>query len=169
MPQDRTGLARRRDPSSVPTIGLRCAGTVIRLLLVLAPATLSAAFDPTPERQDEIVAAGIRRALPGAVGILAEVCAEPTFCSWRHDLLGRKTRDILIPIDTIHALAKKVGLTPKPQSPFMEAWNGATHASIEGRYREALSYADDAEKIVPGLIEVERLRIRFRDRLQEKS
>jgi serine protease Do len=76
--------------------------------------------------------------------------------------------NFLIPIDSIQTLAKAIGLTPKPESPFMEAWNKAMDAAIEGQYREALTHADAADKIVPGLIYVEHVRARLRNRLHEK-
>jgi serine protease Do len=76
--------------------------------------------------------------------------------------------NFLIPIDSIHALAKAIGLTPTPESTFTQAWNEAVDAIIEGRYREALGYVGAADRIVPGLIDVERVRTRLRDRLEEK-
>jgi serine protease Do len=76
--------------------------------------------------------------------------------------------NFLIPIDSIHALASSIGLTPKPESAFTQAWDRALDALIDGRYREALGYMDEADRIVPGLVDVERARTRLRDRLGEK-
>ncbi|HTX54629.1 MAG TPA: serine protease [Candidatus Baltobacteraceae bacterium] len=76
--------------------------------------------------------------------------------------------NFLIPIDTIQALAKGIGLTPAAESPFMEVWNKAIDSIIEGRYREALGYVDDAIKIIPGLIDTERVQARLRERLQAR-
>jgi len=77
--------------------------------------------------------------------------------------------NFLIPIDTIQALAKEIGLAPTPESSFMAAWNKANEAAIDGHYREALGYADEADKILPGLIDVERMRARLSYWLQGKS
>jgi hypothetical protein len=74
--------------------------------------------------------------------------------------------NFLIPVDTIHALAKEIGLTPLAESPFNQIWNQALEAVIEGRFREALTHTDAADKLVPGLIDVERLRTRLRDRIR---
>ena len=76
--------------------------------------------------------------------------------------------NFLIPIDTIHALAKEIGLTPVAKSPFTQAWNQAFDAITEGRFREALTYVDAADKLVPDLIDVESLRTRLRDRIREQ-
>lgn len=76
--------------------------------------------------------------------------------------------NFLIPIDTIQAMAREIGLTPLAESPFNTEWNQAMDAAIEGRYREALGHADAADKIVPGLIDVERFRTRLRDRMEGK-
>ncbi len=64
--------------------------------------------------------------------------------------------NFLIPADSIHAPANAIGLTPKLESTFTQAWNQAVEAVIDGRYREALGYVDAADQIVPGLIHVER-------------
>ena len=74
--------------------------------------------------------------------------------------------NFLIPVDTIQALAKGIGLTPQPESPFMREWDQALEAVIAGRYLEALDHMDAADKIVPGLIDVQRARDRLCRRLQ---
>jgi serine protease Do len=76
--------------------------------------------------------------------------------------------NFLIPIDTIQTLAKEIGLTPIPESPFMSVWNKAIDSITEGRYQEALGYVEDGAKLVPGLIDVDRVRARLRDRLQTR-
>ena len=76
--------------------------------------------------------------------------------------------NFLIPIDSIHALAKQVGLTPSTDSSFTRAWDQAVDAFIAGREREALAHAEAADKIVPGLIDVRRGIVRIRARLGEK-
>jgi S1-C subfamily serine protease len=76
--------------------------------------------------------------------------------------------NFLIPIDSIHALAKQVGLTPSTDSPFTRAWDQAIDAAIEGRYAEAVAHAEEADKIVPGLIDVRRAIVRIRELRPEK-
>lgn len=75
--------------------------------------------------------------------------------------------NFLIPVDTIHELATRIGLTPKSDSPFMREWEQAVSTMIDGRYREALSHLDTADRIVPGLIDLDRTRARLQDRLKE--
>ena len=74
--------------------------------------------------------------------------------------------NFLIPIDSIHALAKRVGLVPSTDSPFTREWDQAVGAFIDGNYQEALTHAEAADKIVPGLVDVRRAIIRTRARMQ---
>lgn len=74
--------------------------------------------------------------------------------------------NFLIPIDTVQAMAQQIGLTPSTDSPFTRAWDQAMEAIIEGRYGDALPHAEAADKIVPGLIDVERVIRRLRHFLQ---
>ena len=76
--------------------------------------------------------------------------------------------NFLIPIDSIHAMAKQVGLTPSTDSAFTRAWDQAIDAVIEGRYAEAVAHAEEADTIVPGLIDVRRAIVRIRERQAEK-
>ena len=76
--------------------------------------------------------------------------------------------NFLIPIDTIHAMAQEIGLTPLADSPFTQAWNQAMDAAAAGRYREALIHAEAADTIRPGLIDVRRVITRLRAGLQGK-
>ncbi len=76
--------------------------------------------------------------------------------------------NFLIPVDSTHKLAKQIGLTPTTDSPFTREWDQAVEAFIQGDFRQALSRLDAADRIVPGLIDLERARARLQDRLQEK-
>jgi len=76
--------------------------------------------------------------------------------------------NFLIPIDSIHAMAKQVGVTPSTDSPFTRAWDQTVHAFVEGRYAEALAHAEEADKIVPGLIDVRRTIVRVRQLMDAK-
>ena len=75
--------------------------------------------------------------------------------------------NFLIPVDTIQAMARQIGLTPKADSPFMTEWDQALNDGVAGHLREALEHVDAADKIVPGLIDVWRTRERIRKRLEE--
>jgi hypothetical protein len=75
--------------------------------------------------------------------------------------------NFLIPIDTIHAMAARLGVTPSSDSPFMREWDRAVEAFIAGRYREAIAHSEAADKIVPGLIDVRRAIARMRDRASD--
>ena len=77
--------------------------------------------------------------------------------------------NFLIPIDSIHALDKQVGLIPSTDSPFTREWDQAVQAFIGGNYQEALSHAEAADKIVPGLIDVRRAIVRMRGQAEQKQ
>jgi len=98
-----------------------------------------------------------------AFNIKGEVVALATFIST--SLEGDQAIqgfNFLIPIDSIHAMAKQVGVTPSTDSPFTREWDQTIDATIEGRYAEAVAHAEAADKIVPGLIDVRRAIVRIR-------
>ncbi len=66
----------------------------------------------------------------------------------------------------IQAMAKEIGLTPTPDSPFMTIWNQAMDAISDGRYQDALAFVDQATAIIPGLLDVERIRMQLRERIK---
>jgi S1-C subfamily serine protease len=104
-----------------------------------------------------------------AFNIKGEVVALATFIST--SLAGDETIqgfNFLIPIDSIQAMAKQLGVTPSTDSPFTREWDQAVAAVVEGDFRKALSHAEAADKIVPGLIDVRRAIVRMRDFLGEK-
>jgi hypothetical protein len=74
--------------------------------------------------------------------------------------------NFLIPIQTIQQMAKDIGLTPKADDPFMDEWERAITAYFEGKYGQALAHVEAAEKRVPGLWDVERLRFLLTDILE---
>jgi len=76
--------------------------------------------------------------------------------------------NFLIPIDSIHGMAKQLGVTPSTDSPFTRAWDQAIEAFIAGDLRGALTHAEAADTLVPGLVDVRRAVVRIRDRLGEK-
>jgi serine protease Do len=98
-----------------------------------------------------------------AFNIRGEVVALATFIST--SLEGDQAIqgfNFLIPVDSIHTLAKQVGVTPSTDSPFTRVWDQAVDAFIEGRYPEAVAHAEEADKLVPGLIDVRRAIARIR-------
>jgi hypothetical protein len=76
--------------------------------------------------------------------------------------------NFLIPIDSIHAMAKQIGVVPSTDSPFTRAWDQAIDAFIDTRLPEALAQAEAADRLMPGLIDVRRAIERIRARIQEK-
>jgi serine protease Do len=104
-----------------------------------------------------------------AFNIKGDVLALATFIST--SLEGDETIqgfNFLIPVDSIHALAKNLGLTPSTDSAFTKEWNQAIDAFIEGRLQEAIVHAEAADKLVPGLIDVRRAIVRMRMLAGEK-
>jgi hypothetical protein len=71
--------------------------------------------------------------------------------------------NFLIPVQTIQQMAKDIGLTPKTNDPFMGEWEQAVAAYFQGDYGRALERLEAADKLVPGLWDVQRLRVLLRD------
>jgi serine protease Do len=104
-----------------------------------------------------------------AFSVRGEVVGLATFISTSLDgAQAIQGFNFLIPIDSIHAMAKQIGLTPSTDSPFTRAWDQVTDAFMEGRLRDALAHAEAADQVMPGLIDVRRAIARIRDRLGEK-
>jgi hypothetical protein len=104
-----------------------------------------------------------------AFNIKGEVVALATFISTSLD--GDQAIqgfNFLIPIDSIHVLTKQVGITPSTDSPFTRAWDQAVEAFIAGRYADVIAHAEEADKIVPGLIDVRRTIVRVRQLMGAK-
>jgi hypothetical protein len=66
--------------------------------------------------------------------------------------------NFLIPVDTIHALARRIGVTPQSDGPFMREWQAAVNAYFRGAFSTALAHAEAADKILPDLSDVHQLR-----------
>lgn len=77
--------------------------------------------------------------------------------------------NFLIPVQTIQQMAKDIGLTPKADDAFMDEWERAITAYFEGKHGEALGYLEGAEKLFPGLWDVQRLRVLLKDILTLKQ
>jgi S1-C subfamily serine protease len=74
--------------------------------------------------------------------------------------------NFLIPIQTIQQMAKDIGLAPSTGDPFMQAWEQAVAAYFQGDFRRAMEQLEAADKLVPGLWDVQRLRFLLRDLLE---
>ena len=66
--------------------------------------------------------------------------------------------NFLIPVDTIHALAGQIGVTPQSDGSFMEEWRAAVNAYFQGRFSMALHHVEAADKILPDFSDVHQLR-----------
>ena len=66
--------------------------------------------------------------------------------------------NFLIPVDTIHALARQIGVTPQSDGDFMREWQAAVNAYFQGRFSMALHHVEAAAKILPDLSDVHQLR-----------
>lgn len=61
----------------------------------------------------------------------------------------------------------QIGLIPRPESPLTQAWGQAGIAYFQGRSAKALSHLEVVDKIVPGLMDVERVRSRIEESAKE--
>jgi len=66
--------------------------------------------------------------------------------------------NFLIPVETIHALARQIGVTPQSNGSFMSAWQAAVNAYFRGRFSTALQHVEAADKILPEFADVYQLR-----------
>ncbi len=71
--------------------------------------------------------------------------------------------NFLIPIATIQQMARDIGLTPRTGDPFMQAWEQAIAAYFLGDFERAAERAEAADKLLPGLWDVQRLRFLLKD------
>jgi hypothetical protein len=92
-----------------------------------------------------------------AFNLYDEVIGVATFISTAEDQ-AIQGFNFLIPVDTIQALARQIGVTPHSDGPFMQEWHAAVDAYFQGRFRSALSHADNANNIVADLRDVHHLR-----------
>ncbi|MBP1776056.1 MAG: Peptidase, partial [candidate division NC10 bacterium] len=74
--------------------------------------------------------------------------------------------NFLIPSDTVRQMAADIGLTPKTDDPFIQEWEQAISAYFQGDYDRALRYVDAADRLLPGLWDVQRLRFLLKDILE---
>jgi hypothetical protein len=62
-------------------------------------------------------------------------------------------------VETIHAYAREISLTPTADSPFAQKWEQAVARYFRGDYAGAARSVDEAERIMPGFADLMRLRI----------
>ena len=71
--------------------------------------------------------------------------------------------NFLIPVATIQQMAKDSGLMPSTGDPFMQAWEQAVAAYFQGDFGRAMDRLEAADKLLPGLWDVQRLRVLLKD------
>jgi S1-C subfamily serine protease len=71
--------------------------------------------------------------------------------------------NFLIPVATIQQMAKDIRLMPSVGDPFMQAWEQAVAAYFQGDFERAAERVEAADKLVPGLWDVQRLRVLLKD------
>ena len=75
--------------------------------------------------------------------------------------------NFFIPVDTIHALARQIGVTPQSDGDFMREWQAAVNAYFQGRFHTALAHVEAADQLLPDLIDVDRLRTRLQTLIRD--
>ena len=66
--------------------------------------------------------------------------------------------NFLIPVETVHEFAQKIGLVPTTDSPFTQKWDEAVSRFFDGDYRRTIRAVDEAERIMPGFPDLRLLR-----------
>ena len=95
-----------------------------------------------------------------------EVIGVATFISTAEDQ-AIQGFNFLIPVETIHALARQIGVTPQSEGPFMREWQSAVNAYFKGRFSTALYHVEAADKILADLSDVNQLRSILQKLIQE--
>lgn len=66
--------------------------------------------------------------------------------------------NFLIPVETVHEFAQKIGLVPTADSPFMQRWDEAVDRFFKREYRGAIRAVDEADRLAPGFPDLRLLR-----------
>jgi len=66
--------------------------------------------------------------------------------------------NFLIPADSVNEFCGQIGLTPNPDVRFMTEWTEGVAAYFRGEYRRSLGHLSNAEQIMPGFPDIQRLR-----------
>ena len=67
--------------------------------------------------------------------------------------------NFLIPVETVHEYARGISLVPTADSPFTQKWEQAVNSYFQGDFHGAARSVEEAERIMPGFVDLMRLRI----------
>ncbi len=66
--------------------------------------------------------------------------------------------NFLVPADSVHDICEQIGVTPNPDTRFMTEWVDGVAAYVRGEYRHSLTHLDAAERLMPGVPDIQRVR-----------
>jgi hypothetical protein len=66
--------------------------------------------------------------------------------------------NFLVPAESVHVFCGQIGLTPNPNTRFMTEWSEGVASYFRGEYARSLRHLDNAERIMPGFPDIQRLR-----------
>jgi len=66
--------------------------------------------------------------------------------------------NFLVPAESLEGFCATIGLTPNPDARFMTEWTEGVAAYFKGEYKRSLGHLNDAERIMPGFPDIQRLR-----------
>jgi hypothetical protein len=66
--------------------------------------------------------------------------------------------NFLVPADAVHDFCGMIGLTPNPDTRLMKEWEQGVAAYFGGEYQRSLEHLNNAERIMPGFPDIQRLR-----------
>jgi hypothetical protein len=66
--------------------------------------------------------------------------------------------NFLVPAESVHEFCGQIGLAPDPDTRFMTEWTDGVAAYFRGEYTRSLRHLDNAERIMPGFPDIQRLR-----------
>ena len=66
--------------------------------------------------------------------------------------------NFLVPADSLQGFCATIGLTPNPDTRFMTEWTEGVAAYFKGEYKRSLGHLNNAERIMPGFPDIQRLR-----------
>ena len=66
--------------------------------------------------------------------------------------------NFLVPAESLEGFCATIGLTPNPDARFMTEWTEGVAAYFKGEYKRSLGRLNEAERIMPGFPDIQRLR-----------
>jgi S1-C subfamily serine protease len=66
--------------------------------------------------------------------------------------------NFLVPVEAVHDMCGMIGLTPNPDTRLMKEWEQGVAAYFRGEYQRSLGHLNNAERIMPGFPDIQRLR-----------